>query len=53
MVRDGLELICTLNIGKSLFKGLVLGSRTYVLLLIKWFCFILAEHMFYFNKIFS
>ena len=48
MVRDGLELICTLSIGKSLFKGLVLSSRTYVLFLIKWFCFILAEHMFYF-----
>ena len=31
MVRDGLELICTLNIEKLLVKGLVLSSRTYVL----------------------
>ena len=31
MVRDGLESIYALSIEKSLFKGSVLSSRTYVL----------------------
>ena len=50
MVRDGLELICTLSIEKSLFKGLVLSSRTYVLFFNKMIFALLAERMFCFLR---
>ena len=43
MVRDGLELICTLSIEKLLFKGSVLSSRTYVLFFKKIYLYILKD----------
>ena len=43
MVRDGLELMYALSIEKSLFKGSVLSSRTYVLFFKKIHLYILKD----------